>query len=191
MKLEKKIENKIKHQVIALLEKGKPGWDIPHTLDAVQWIKKLIKTEGGNERILIPAIYFHDTGYPSLKKGYNFNKLMISKKDHADVAAENCKIILPDLGFTNEETKRIVYLVKNHDIHNNITEADRQLIFEADGFAQVNWNVTKPTFDKHNTEKFFAYFIKERVPFIKTKTGLNIIKKLQKEAEEYLDKWPE
>jgi len=190
MKLNKLIEKKLKKEVIKILNHGKPGWDVPHTINSVKWIRELIKEEGGNEKILVPAIYLHDAGYPALKKGYNFNEMMASKIDHAETAAKNAKIILKNLDFTKKEIEEIVYLVKNHDKHNNIKTKNRQLVFEADGLAQINWYVVAPNFDKKNTIKFFNYFKKERVPNIKTKTGKKYINQILKKGEEYLKNWP-
>jgi HD superfamily phosphodiesterase len=60
MKLDKETEGKLKAEALKYLEKGKPGWDIPHTLASVYWMKRLIEKEGGDERILVTAMYLHD-----------------------------------------------------------------------------------------------------------------------------------
>lgn len=191
MKLDKKIEAKIKKEAIKFLKQGKPGWDIPHTLNAVRWIKKLIKLEGGDEKILIPAVYFHDTGYPPLKKGYNYKKLIDSKKNHALIAVQNAKSVLKKLNyFTKKEIDRMCYLVKNHDLHHNIKEKDRQLLFEADTFAMINWQVLPPNFDKANTIKFMDNYFSLRKKYLKTKTGKSIFDKLYPLALKYIDNWP-
>ncbi|MFH1192027.1 MAG: hypothetical protein V1655_00985 [bacterium] len=190
MNLPQKIENKIKEEAIKFLEKGKPDWDIPHTLTAVYWMKELIKKEGGNEKILIPAMYIHDTGYPILKKGYNYEDLMISKKSHAERGGENAKNILSKFKiFTNSEIEEIVYLIKNHDIHNNLETKNRQLVFEADTLAQIDWEKVPPNFDKENftiwLDKYF--FGKRKAPErIKTETGKKFLKKLMAGVDKYL-----
>lgn len=191
MKLDSKIEEKIKKEAFNCFKKGKPDWDISHCLCSGKWMKLLIEKEGGNERILLPAIYLHDTGYPELKKGYNFEELMISKKNHAKQGAENSKKILSKLNFTDEEIDKIYYLIANHDIHNNIKEHDRQLIYEADGLAQLDWKDCPPNFDKQNTLIWLEKLYSEREIYMKTKTGIKALKKLKTEIKNYLINWQE
>ena len=192
MKLDKKIEAKIKQEALKLLKSGRTNWDVRHTLCAVKWIKKLIELEGGDARILIPAIYFHDTGYKKLPLGYNHKQVMAAKPDHALQSAENVKQFFPKLNyFTPKEISRIAYLVKNHDKHSHISEPDRQLVFEADGFAQIDWYNCQPSYDKKNTLLFFTTYFKKRRQYIKTKSGKKIFKQLLAKAEKYLTNWPE
>jgi hypothetical protein len=188
MKLSKKIEEQIKVETLKLLAIGKPDWDIPHTLCAVSWMRKLIQAEGGNEKILIPVMYFHDTGYEELRKGYNYDDSIAAKPKHAEIGALNAKKFLPKLKyFAPKEIERIAYLISNHDKHNDITEPDRQLVFEADGLAQIDWYNCSPNFDKKNCQKFIDNYVKkERIPYLKTEFGKTIFKKLLRDTEKYL-----
>lgn len=188
MKINKKIEEKIKKEAVKLLKNGKPNWDIPHTLDAVRWMKRLVKAEGGNEKVLVTVMYFHDTGYPILEKGYSFKESLESKKSHALRGSLNARKILSKISnFSQEEINEVAFLVKNHDNHKNIKTHDRQLIFEADGLAQIDWKVVKPNFDKKNCLEWLEkYFEKERPENKwKTDTGKKYMKKLLKEAYNY------
>ncbi|MBI2459447.1 MAG: hypothetical protein HYV53_02750 [Parcubacteria group bacterium] len=190
MKLDKKIEAKIKQQALKLLKSGRANWDKRHTLCAVKWLKKLIKLEGGDEKILIPAIYFHDTGYEKLPLGYNHKQVMAAKPDHSKRSAENIKKFLPTLNyFKSAEISRVAYLVKNHDKHSKIIEPDRQLVFEADGLAQIDWYNCKPSYDKKNTELFLSTTFKKRMKYYKTKSGKKILKQLLAKTEKYLARW--
>ncbi len=188
MKLDKKIEEIIKKEAIKLLEKGKTDWDVPHTLLSVKRMRELIKKEGGEEKILAPTMYLHDTGYPYIEKNDKFKKMMDAKKNHAEIASENSKKILKKLNFNPKEIKEISSLIKNHDKHKNIKTKNEQLVFEADSLAQIDWHTITPTFTKKETAKFLNYFKKERLPKIKTKTGKKIQTKLLKEAEQYVKK---
>jgi len=195
MKLDKKTEVKIKKEALKFLKRGKPNWDVPHTLCAVKWMKLLIAHEGGDERTLIPAIYFHDTGYPTLQKNYNFDQLMSVKRsranNHAKIAAKIVKEIFPKYHFTKKEINRIAYLVGNHNIHDNIIETDRQLVFEADGLAIIDVKAVKPNFDKKNYLRFLKEYYQERKKYMKTKTGKKYLKDLMKEVKKYLKNWQE
>ena len=188
MRLDKKTEEKIKKQALNFIKKsGRTNWDGPHTLCAVKWMKILISHENGNERILIPAIYFHDTGYPKFGEKYTFHQVIAAKKNHAKNAAKNAKVSLPKLGFNKIETERITYLVANHDKHSNITEHDRQLVFEADGLAQIDWKDAKPSFDLDNCKLFLKEYYSERKKYMKTKTGKKYMEELMLYVKEYLN----
>ncbi len=187
MKLDLKIEKKIKKKAIELLEEGKPDYDIPHTLGAVYLLKKLIKKEGGDEKILIPTMYFHDSGFPKLKKGYSYQESIDAKKMHAKRGSENVKKILPSLGyFKKEEIDRIAYLIKNHEKYKNIIEKDRQLIFEADILSKIDFNRVKPNFNKKNLIEWLKKTYNKKSKYLKTKTGKELMKKMEKNIEKYL-----
>jgi len=79
--LDSKLEEKIKLRAFEYLKRGKETWDIPHTLSAVHYVRELIKKEGGDEKILVTTMYFHDTGYPALAKDYDFGDLLDAKKN--------------------------------------------------------------------------------------------------------------
>ncbi|MFA5925937.1 MAG: HD domain-containing protein [Parcubacteria group bacterium] len=188
MKLQKRLEEKLKKEVLAILENGKENWDIPHTLDSVKWMRKLILGEGGNEKILVPAMYFHDIGYPHASDGYGFRKAMAMKKKHAERGAKIAKKVLERIGgFSKEEIEKIAYLVRMHDKHENIESHERQLVFEADGLAQINWHESPPNFGKEDCLKFLdKYFRKERPPERwRTKTGKRHVRGLMKKSLKY------
>jgi hypothetical protein len=188
MQLDPEIEEKIKEEMIRLTSVGRTNWDTRHTLCAAKWMKKLIEAEGGDERILLPAIYFHDTGYENVPLGYSHQDCQAAKKGHAENGAANAKFFFSKLNyFTPEEIGRIVYLIKNHDIHNDVTEEDRQLILEADGLGQIDWENCPPSYSKESAVVFFkAFKNRDRLPHVKTKTGKKFYSELLPKAEEYL-----
>ncbi len=197
MNLSKELEEKVKLEAMKYLEKGKPNWDIPHTLRAVYWMKELIKEEGGDGKILVTAMYLHDIGYPNLQKGYNFNDLIDSKKDHSKLGALEAKKVLEGLNdFSEEEIKKISKLIANHDNKELILtlnpEADEYshnqiLVRESDGLSKLDWYNVTPNFDKENIKKYLNYFKERSVPCFKTETGKKFLKEVMQKAEEYLD----
>lgn len=190
MKLDKKIENQIKKECLRLLVDGRPNWDVKHTISAVKWMKKLIETEGGNEKILIPAIYLHDVGYEKLPTGYSHELMMKNKKekDHGLVGSRIAAEYLPKLKyFSGAEIKRIAYLIKNHNKHKNIKQKDRQLIFESDTMAQIDYENCPPNYDYKNLKEFLDTTFQERIKYINTKTGKKLLKELLPKAKNYLN----
>lgn len=173
MKLDSCLEQKIKQEAIKFLEKGRSNWDIPHTLATVRWMKLLVADMEVDEKILVTTMYFHDTGYPILKKGYSYDDAIAAKKTHADLGAKNAKKVLEKLGdFSKEEVARVVYLIENHDKHDNITELDRQLVFEADGLGQIDCENVDPSFDKDNYLKLLEKYFNIERPAERWKTAI-------------------
>ncbi|MBW2993190.1 HD domain-containing protein [Candidatus Woesearchaeota archaeon] len=185
MKLNKKLEEKLKARVLVHLKNGRRGWDVQHTLAAVYYMRKLIEKEGGNEKILVTAMYLHDIGYPQFDKKYTFDEVMKSKPEHSIIGAEKAEKILNELDYTADEIKKIVHLVKIHDELTKISTADEIKVMEADSLGMIDWEMVSITYDKESIIKFMEYFERERVPRFKTKTGKKLLKKLFKKAEEY------
>jgi HD superfamily phosphodiesterase len=199
MDLSKELEEKIKTRAISYLEKGKPNWDVPHTLNAVDWMKKLIKEEGGNEKILLTAMYLHDIGYSlSQMKGYSFDEVMEAKKDHAELGALESKKILNELDeFSQEEVNEICKLITNHNNKELILTLNPEkdeyshnqiLVREADGLSKIDWYHVTPNFD---IKRYFEYYKERSVPCFKTETGKKFLKEILQKAEEYLKDMPE
>lgn len=185
MKLKKELEEKIKAECTKFLKKGRSTWDLPHTLNAVRWARKIIENEGGDEKILVPAMYFHDTGYPELKEGYSFEEVIASKKNHAKRGAANARKVLKKVGgFNDKEISEIVYLVANHDKHHNVVEYNRKVVMDADSLSMLDFKVVPPNLNKKDYSKFInRYFLEERSSDRwHTKTGRKNLKKLFREA---------
>ncbi len=189
MKLNKELEDKIKKEALKYLEQGKEYWDAPHTLAAVDWMRKLIEKEGGNEKILVTTMYLHDIGYMN-KAGYGFDDIMKDTKlNHEEIGAREAgKVLEKTGGFSPEEIKQIVHLVRYHDHLDNIDTHEKQLVMEADSLAAINWTRVKPTFSKEDTARYLEHFKKIRVNKFRTETGKKFLKILMKKAEDYLKK---
>jgi hypothetical protein len=188
MKLNKELEWKIRTEAVKYLVNCKPGWDVPHTYNCVRWIRKLIQKEGGNEKILVTAMYLHDIGYPKLKIGYNFKTIMKSKVNHAERGAKLTKPILEKIGgFSKKEIEEIVDLVKNHSKHDKADSFNKKMVMDADGIAMLDWEVVPPTMNKKGFMDFMLkYYEKERGKNRwHTETGKKILKIFLKESYKY------
>lgn len=137
VKLDSKIEKDIKKKALYYMEQSRPGWNVPHLHAAVYYMKKLIENEGGDEKILLPAIYLHDIGYVgSLKTNYNYKESLKPKKMHMKKGSIMAREILNKLDyFSYEEIEKITYLISIHDDMEKIIGYDAQLVFEADSLA--------------------------------------------------------
>ncbi|MEE9525538.1 MAG: HD domain-containing protein [Candidatus Woesearchaeota archaeon] len=173
MKLSKKTEEKLKTAVIKYLKKEGPSFDIPHTKAAVYYMKKLLKEEKGNEKILVSTMYLHDVGYYRLiKNNKNLEKRLKAKKRHMKRGAKLAKKILKKIGgFSKDEIKRISYLVKTHDILERKRGTDEQLVFETDSLAMIDKKRVPGTLSKKEYKRFLEIFKRKRLPDFKTKSG--------------------
>ena len=182
LKFERYLEKKLKAEVLVYLKEGRPGWDIPHTLACVYWAKKLLKSEGGNPRIVIPAIYMHDMGYPFKQMRFNPKKNVNLKIYHMKRGALLSKKILKKLGeFSKNEIKEISAIIGRHDDIDGIKEhatKHEQLVFEADSLGQIDTKRVKPTFSKEERKEFIKRFQWNRATTFKTKTGKKFLKEL-------------
>ena len=186
MKLNQDLEEELKSRVMMYLEKGKPAWDIPHTLASVYWMKRLIEKEGGNEKILVSVMYLHDIGYSGLfKKEYEFGEVMASKPLHMKRGAEMSEIILTELGYSSLDIEQIVHLVKVHDELEKLSSHDEILVMEADCLGQIDTDRIKSTLSKKGNSEFISHFEKERVPRFKTDSGKTFLNELLVKAKKY------
>jgi len=180
--MDKTLENKLKKEVKKYLEFGRKGWDYPHTLACVYWMKQLLKTEKGNSKILVSSIYLHDIGYSGLfekSNSDNPDEVTNMKKEHMKRSFKISKKILGEIkGYSKKEIEKICYLVKIHDEVDKIKTKEAQLVFEADSLGQIDTKRAPPTYSKKNLKKYFIKFFNKRAPNFKTKTGRKYLKKL-------------
>jgi len=186
MEFSQELEERLKLSVLKYLEKGRANWDVPHTLACVFWMKELLKYEGGNPKILIPAIYLHDVAYPQLKFKFDPNGNLDIKKEHMRLGAIISKELLKNLGgFTNDEVEQIANLVGVHDnleLIKNSSDLYLQLLF-ADSLGQIDRERVKPTFSKDNSKASLKRFEKIRAPLFKTTYGKKFLKILLEKAK--------
>lgn len=184
MKLEKEIEDKI---ISLVRETFGEGYFLNHTMAAVYWMRELIKYEGGNEKILVPAIYLHDIGYPEVlsKKKNDFESHKNAKELHMEIGAKKARAFLKDFNFKNKEIKEISHLIFVHDKYDLISTKNEQLVFEADCLSALDRKRVKPDFSREDYEKFLKFFEENQAPLFKTITGKKALDRLLPIAKSY------
>lgn len=188
-KLSDDLELRLKDKVLACLKLGRSNWDVPHTLACVFWMKELMQSEGGEERILIPAIYLHDIGYPLLEKGYTLNQVIDSKSIHKGQGARLAEDILSELKFSPAEIDRIVHLVRVHDDLKRLDSHDEIMMFEADSLGQIDVERVPPSFSKQDYSQFMDRFERHRVPLFRTRIGKVYLEILLARAKSYFSEF--
>jgi len=200
--LDQSLEQKVKDAALQRLKKGKPVWDVFHTLKAVDYMKQLLINEGGNARILLSAIYLHDIGYSltkiSGKKEIGFTTVLTYKQQHALLGSKEAEKILRQINeFTEEEIKEIVRLVFVHDEwwNTRIKDFDANfndfMITEADTLGMIDPEVPQ-NFSAEERARFInEELIPFRIPLFRTIYGKVKLKELlQKQALLVID-YPE
>lgn len=191
MKLNKNLENKVKKVSLSYLKKGRPDFDVPHTLCAVFWMKKILKKEKADEKVLLTAAYFHDVGYSccSFNKKASYGQVIENKKAHMRQGSAIVKKELSKLKeYSKKDIARISKLVSKHDKLKEIKKREEILLMEADSLGMIDVSRIKPSFGPENWIKFYEDFKRLRIPLFKTKASKKFLKKLLKNADSYYKK---
>ncbi|GEM_PF-926998 len=181
--LEPELEEQVKARVLTYLEQGKPNWDMPHTLKVVEYMRELLTHEGGNARVLIPAAYFHDSGYSLTnvagQEGIEWQKILDVKRQHAVLgSAEAAKVLREIGGFTEEEIIEIARLVLVHDDLGDMPAKDFEregfndlMIVEADSLGMIDPSIPGNLSATERKKFIEQEFIPERLPLFKSDFG--------------------
>ena len=186
MELDATIEERLKKRVLEVLERGRPGWDGPHTLAAIYWLKELIGAEGGDARMLVPAMYLHDIGWTRSDFENNWQSIRNAKNVHMEKGVQMSRPILAELGFSKTETDMILHLVGMHDKLEEISTTAEQLVFEADSLGQIDVERVRSTFKtKEDRQKFIASFETRRASRFKTSSGKRFLAQILPQAKKF------
>jgi len=191
------LEKKVKNEALSYLKKGKPVWDVAHALKSVEYMKELLKHEGGNARILITATYLLNIGYGLTnisKENMSFVTVLRYKQAHAIRGSKEADKILRKTGeFTEEEIKEITRLVYIHDewwnthtknFNDNFNDF---MITEADTLGMIDPEVPQ-NFSIEDQKKFLEEsLLPFRAPLFKTLYGKVKLKELIGKAMEQVE----
>jgi hypothetical protein len=188
-----KIEEKLKEKILPDLEKSRGGFDKIHTLEVVEWIKKILKNNPDlklDRIVLIIAAYAHDWGYSGLFKDdevMSIDKIKKVKRLHEKLGAEKIKNLLKEEIFsslTDEQKQRCVHLVAVHDKILEIQDTDELVLAEADMLSGIDID-TKTKLDFESNKSYMASALNIRLPKFITEFSKNEAKKLIKKRVDY------
>ena len=133
-------EKQLWNRALFFLERGRPG-DTEHTRATVDNGKALLAKEGGNPRVVIPALILHDVGWSQVDFSDFITAPGEAKTDagsthlHMRYGAEIASDILNDLKWNSALIQRITAIIAVHDIPEEVRaldDLDATLVFEAD-----------------------------------------------------------
>ena len=105
-------------------------WD--HVMRVLFNVNKIQKKEGGDLRVLIPAIFLHDIG-----QAYDDSEMQLN---HAKISAEKAPEILLNLGYNKDEVLKICETIELHSTRYTSTKKmtlEGKVIFDADKMDAV------------------------------------------------------
>jgi len=162
--------------------------DFIHTQVAHQYALILMKQEGGNKKIIEPAIILHDVGWSSLdftqikaaygvrsggKEADRLNR--IHEREGAVIAQQ----ILRSLKYAPQFTDEIISIIQRHDSGINAHSPEEQIVKDADKL----WRFSKKGFWKEverqelEPAELYQYLLKRYPEWFFTDAALIIAKK--------------
>ena len=188
------LEEYLKEKILPDLEKSRGGFDKIHTLEVVNWLKKIIKHNPKlklDETVLLITAYAHDWGYSEIfKEGeiMNFAKVENAKPLHMELGAKKIEKLLKDDFFsflTNQQKERCVHLVAVHDKKFELKNVDELILMEADMLSSLQISPGKPIYDAESNKKLMEAILSTRIPKFITNFSKKEAKKLILIREDY------
>ncbi|MBR9702248.1 HD domain-containing protein [Candidatus Pacearchaeota archaeon] len=137
----KEIHKDIWDLALPYLEKGLRKDLVTHSKYVFKCMEILLKNEGGNKNILIPAAILHDVGWskvpPEIQINWrNSEDKIKGERLHLEYAQQIIREILGKTGYHEDETNRIIDIVVAHKFQDP-NELDKQLLIDADSVADA------------------------------------------------------
>lgn len=125
---------------VPYLKAGKKKDFLTHTEGVVRAMRLLLKREGGDENILIPAAMLHDTGWSrvplELQKSREDEKARKAMELHLTCAAPIIREVLTKIGYDKNSITKIVGIVLAHKF-SNPKAVDKRLLIDADTLSDA------------------------------------------------------
>ncbi|MEA2056135.1 MAG: hypothetical protein U9O78_00240 [Patescibacteria group bacterium] len=188
---------KILRQIILkdLANKGRRGWDKPHTEAVVYWIKYLLEEidQEFDHLVMVTAAYAHDWGYMGLFEGIDssdYREIIKRKKMHMKLGADKIEqLIYRRLSrfFTEKQTLRTVYLVEWHDAFDKIKDEDQVLLLEADTLGAMDMSRLPGGMSYESNQKYVRDVREKRFPLFRHKVAKEMGEKLLQERIDFYE----
>jgi HD superfamily phosphodiesterase len=133
-----------------------------HTELAIQYTFRLLKEEGGDEEIVVPAIILHDVGWKSVPeelhlKAFGPKATMPEiNRVHEVEGVKIAKEILEKIHYDQDKIEEILEIIDGHDSRKNPISLNDMLVKEADKlwrYSRVAFRINRKryeqTFEQH------------------------------------------
>lgn len=188
------LESFLIETILPELEKGRPGWDKPHTEAVVKNLKLILDHTNHkiDEEVLLIAAYAHDWGYAGLfknKVSINLDQVLGQKDAHMQIGAEKLEQLLKNSVFDNlsaERKARAVHLVRVHDKLKEINDLDERILVEADTLGGLDIDQSHSTFDAKSKRGYIQGVIRKRLPLFVNDYSLRRAEELIRQQQSFL-----
>ena len=115
--------------------------DEGHAAITLDYAKKLVEAENGDEDIVLPAIILHDVGWSKLPRA---RRLLIFDRaakaegrqsvrlEHQEEGVKLAREILSEVGYPADMTEEILEIISQHDTRVGFTSKNEGLVRDAD-----------------------------------------------------------
>jgi HD superfamily phosphodiesterase len=115
-----------------------------HTRISLDFAKRLLAAEGGDPRIVIPAILLHDIGWSKVPEAQQLLAFGPNVKDpdltrvHEREGARMAEEILVSLGYEGERVGEIVSIIAGHDTRPESSSLHESIVRDADKLFRLS-----------------------------------------------------
>jgi HD superfamily phosphodiesterase len=120
-----------------------------HTLICYHFALKLLKEEGGNPDVVVPAILLHDVGYSRIPEdelhlalGPKMEKPELQKL-HETEGAKLATEILESINYPKELIKEIRAIIDGHDTRDSALNTNDKIVKDADKLFRFSYEGSK------------------------------------------------
>jgi HD superfamily phosphodiesterase len=108
-----------------------------HTRISLKYAQELLKKEGGDEEIVIPAIILHDIGWMKMpeeiqKKAWGPTFSQKLNRIHEIEGVKLARTILKKVGYDKKQAQEILKIIKGHDSNKKAISLNDSLVKDAD-----------------------------------------------------------
>jgi HD superfamily phosphodiesterase len=125
-----------------IFEKAKPFLrtrkNLVHTQIALHYALKLLKSEQGDEDVVIPAVLLHDVGWKTIPANLQLTAFGPNPTNpklarvHEVEGAKIAEAILRDLRYPSERIKEISLIIRGHDTRKRPISRNDRIVKDAD-----------------------------------------------------------
>ncbi len=143
-----------------------------HTEIAADLAQQLLEREGGNEKIVLPAIILHDVGWKAVpedvqRKAFGPKASMpgwnrVHEIEGARIAGE----ILREVGYPIDKTLEIQEIIKGHDSRKDAVSTNDAIVKDADKL----WRYSEASI--RNIQMGFGFTFRQSIQRLETKVTL-------------------
>lgn len=106
---------------------------INHAKKVLDYAEELLRKEGGDWYIVVPAAILHDVGIKVAEEKYGSSAGDLQEKEGPEIAGK----ILLKLGFKKEEIKEICQIIRHHHSPGKVKSLNFQVVTDADWLVNL------------------------------------------------------